>query len=55
MGFAVALGGLLGLLNGFPITALNLHSLVLMIAMAGVYKGVNLVRPRASRSPTSLS
>ena len=43
MGLAVMLGGLLGLLNGFLITALNLHSLVLTIAMAGVYKGVNLV------------
>ena len=43
MGLAVVLGALLGLLNGFLITALNLHSLVLTIAMAGVYKGVNLV------------
>lgn len=43
MGLAVMLGALLGLLNGFLITALNLHSLVLTIAMAGVYKGVNLV------------
>jgi ribose transport system permease protein len=43
MGLAIVLGALLGLLNGFLITALNLHSLVLTIAMAGVYKGVNLV------------
>jgi len=43
MGLATLLGALLGLLNGFLITALNLHSLVLTIAMAGVYKGVNLV------------
>lgn len=40
---AIVFGALLGLLNGFLITALNLHSLVLTIAMAGVYKGVNLV------------
>jgi ribose transport system permease protein len=43
MGLATLLGSLLGLLNGFLVTALNLHSLVLTIAMAGVYKGVNLV------------
>ncbi len=43
MGLAIVFGALLGLLNGFLITALNLHSLVLTIAMAGVYKGVNLV------------
>ena len=40
---AVLVGGLLGLLNGFLITSLGLHSLVLTIAMAGVYKGFNLV------------
>jgi ribose transport system permease protein len=39
----MGLATLLGLLNGFLVTALNLHSLVLTIAMAGVYKGVNLV------------
>ncbi len=43
MAIAVVFGALLGLLNGFLVTALNLHSLVLTIAMAGVYKGVNLV------------
>ena len=40
---AILFGSLLGLLNGFLVTALNLHSLVLTIAMAGVYKGINLV------------
>ena len=43
MGLAIVLGALLGLINGFLVTALSLHSLVLTIAMAGVYKGVNLV------------
>jgi ribose transport system permease protein len=43
MGLAIGLGALFGLINGFLVTALNLHSLVLTIAMAGVYKGVNLV------------
>ena len=46
MGLATLAGSLLGLLNGFLVTALNLHSLVLTIAMAGVYKGVNLVLTR---------
>ncbi len=40
---AIMLGSLLGLFNGFLVTALGLHSLVLTIAMAGVYKGINLV------------
>ncbi len=43
MAIATLFGSLLGLINGFLVTALNLHSLVLTIAMAGVYKGVNLV------------
>jgi ribose transport system permease protein len=40
---ATLLGSLLGFVNGFLVTALGLHSLVLTIAMAGVYKGINLV------------
>jgi ribose transport system permease protein len=43
MALAVLFGAFLGLINGVLITALGLHSLVLTIAMAGVYKGVNLV------------
>ena len=43
---AILLGSLLGLINGFLVTSLGLHSLVLTIAMAGVYKGVNLVLTR---------
>ncbi len=40
---AVVLGALLGLVNGLLVTGLGLHSLVLTIATAGVYKGINLV------------
>lgn len=40
---ALAFGAGFGFLNGFLVTTLGLHSLVLTIAMAGVYKGVNLV------------
>jgi len=39
----IVLGTLCGLLNGFLVTALRLHSLVLTIGMAGVYAGLNLV------------
>jgi ribose transport system permease protein len=40
---AVLCGAIFGLLNGLLVTGLGLHSLVLTIAMAGVYKGINLV------------
>ncbi|SFB77919.1 ABC transporter permease [Tropicimonas isoalkanivorans] len=40
---AVMFGALFGLFNGLLVTGLGLHSLVLTIAMAGVYKGINLV------------
>ncbi len=40
---AVLLGTFLGLLNGLLVTGIGLHSLVLTIATAGIYKGVNLV------------
>ncbi len=40
---AVLLGAFLGLVNGLLVTGLGLHSLVLTIATAGMYKGINLV------------
>ncbi len=40
---AVLLGTFLGLVNGLLVTGLGLHSLVLTIATAGIYKGINLV------------
>ncbi|MCB5410747.1 ABC transporter permease [Pseudogemmobacter faecipullorum] len=40
---SMALGLGLGLLNGFLVTALGLHSLVLTIGMAGIYGGAILV------------
>jgi ribose transport system permease protein len=40
---AIMFGALFGLFNGLLVTGLGLHSLVLTIAMAGVYKGINLV------------
>jgi ribose transport system permease protein len=43
MALAILLGAVLGFVNGVLVTTLGLHSLVLTIAMAGVYKGVNLV------------
>ena len=43
MALAILLGAVLGFVNGALVTTLGLHSLVLTIAMAGVYKGVNLV------------
>lgn len=39
----VLLGAFLGFVNGLLVTAIGLHSLVLTIATAGVYKGINLV------------
>ncbi len=39
----VLLGALLGFVNGLLVTGIGLHSLVLTIATAGVYKGINLV------------
>ncbi|MDO5642536.1 MAG: ABC transporter permease [Paracoccus sp. (in: a-proteobacteria)] len=43
IGLALLLGLALGLLNGFLVTALGLHSLVLTIGMAGIYGGAILV------------
>lgn len=40
---ATCFGAVLGLINGLLVIGLGLHSLVLTIAMAGVYKGINLV------------
>lgn len=46
MAFAILLGACLGLLNGFLVTALRLHSLVLTIGTAGIFGGANLVLTR---------
>ncbi|WP_423822178.1 ABC transporter permease [Salinisphaera sp. SPP-AMP-43] len=40
---AIAMGAIFGLINGLFVVLFNLPSLVLTIAMAGVYSGINLV------------
>ncbi|MDX3924600.1 MAG: ABC transporter permease [Shinella sp.] len=42
-GGGLALGAALGFFNGFLVTTLRLHSLVLTIGTAGIFGGVNLV------------
>jgi ribose transport system permease protein len=42
-GICLLFGALCGLANGLLVTTLRLHSLVLTIGMAGVYRGANLV------------
>lgn len=46
MALAILLGAGLGFLNGFLVTALRLHSLVLTIGTAGIFGGANLVLTR---------
>ncbi|WP_102960487.1 ABC transporter permease [Mangrovicella endophytica] len=43
---ALLLGAALGFFNGFLVSSLGLHSLVLTIGTAGVYGGINLVLTR---------
>ena len=46
MVLGLLLGAALGMFNGFMVTTLKLHSLVLTIGTAGIYGGVNLVLTR---------